>query len=115
VDVDDKVAKLKRQIAHREHALGILALQEPPRYLTTKLGPPPRSYSGHERWATVAGRIEAHREQFGITDPRRALGAKRGQAREQRARAQLEDEIALARRSLDRSDLHRKRALGIER
>jgi hypothetical protein len=113
-----QLADVDRQIAARIHTLGAIGLADPPSHLVAILGHPPRDPSRRVTWADTAGQILAHREQYGITDNRRALGPDRHRDRQQDLDAQrLKPRIEQAQQELGRSprSLQLDRGVGLER
>ncbi|MGA2210364.1 MAG: MobF family relaxase [Acidimicrobiales bacterium] len=51
-----------------------------PRYLTSLLGTPPQTPADRRTWRGAAAEVEAYRERWQVTDPRRALGAELAQS-----------------------------------
>jgi hypothetical protein len=59
---------LAGQAVIRRTALAAAAVTDQPEHLVGLLGPVPDDQPGRQRWATLAGRIEAYREEWGV-DP----------------------------------------------
>jgi conjugative relaxase-like TrwC/TraI family protein len=57
---------LAQQVADRRRALALNALTTQPAHVVDLLGPPPDDASGRDKWATLAGRVEAYREEWSI-------------------------------------------------
>jgi hypothetical protein len=58
------------QVTARRVALGAAATSAAPRHLVDLLGPVPRVETDRARWAKLAGRVEAYREEWGIEPER---------------------------------------------
>jgi conjugative relaxase-like TrwC/TraI family protein len=70
----DQWRALQAGIAAQRHALGVAAVADPPGHLVAALGRPPTAGADRQRWAALAGRVEAYRQTHGIADGTDVLG-----------------------------------------
>jgi len=57
---------LVQQVKSRRDALGLAAVLNPPQHLVDLVGSIPDTEPERQRWATLAGRVEAYREQWNV-------------------------------------------------
>ncbi len=69
-DVFEYRDQLAIAVNERRHELGMNATVTQPDYLTDRLGPVPKDEVSRDIWATKASRIEAYREEWGVTPAR---------------------------------------------
>jgi hypothetical protein len=101
--------ELDRRRAARTRA----AVLERPEYLVRELGPYPDRRGERRDWYRAARRIETYRQEFGVTDQRRALGAVPSDVHQRPARREAERVVERARRRLVRAP-ERERTSGRE-
>ena len=63
-----------RALAWQRRATGVAVEADRPGYVLEALGPVPESTRGRRAWRQAAAEIEQYRDDYGITDPDRALG-----------------------------------------
>jgi conjugative relaxase-like TrwC/TraI family protein len=95
------------ELDRRRAAAARLAVIRRPEYLVRELGPYPERRSERRVWQRAAMRIEAYRHDFGISDPRTALGDEPGALSQPFAEREVRREIERVRRHLGRE--HRRR------
>jgi conjugative relaxase-like TrwC/TraI family protein len=108
---------LAQQVKARRDALGLASLLNPPQRLVDLVGPVPDTEPERQRWATLAGRVEAYREQWSVApDDLRQPPVDGAQYREwNTAVHSLEIAERLDRLALERSiDRGIDRGIGIE-
>jgi hypothetical protein len=101
--------ELDRRRAARTRA----AVIERPDYLIRELGPYPRRRSERGEWHRAAMRIETYRQDFGVTDGRRAFGTEPSDVHQRAAQRDVQRDIDRARRQLIGSP-ERERTYGRE-
>jgi hypothetical protein len=85
-----------------------------PSYLVQELGPYPHRRGKRRIWQRAAMRIEGYRQEFGITDPQRALGVHPRDMHQRSVAREVRREIQRARRYLE-SERVRERNAGVSR
>lgn len=90
------------ELDRRQQARTRLAMVERPEYLLRELGPYPHRRSKRRTWRHAAHRIEAYREDFGVKDPERALGAAPRDLRQRAAWREAHRDVETARQALSR-------------
>jgi conjugative relaxase-like TrwC/TraI family protein len=93
---------IREELARRARGRVRAAVVAKPDYLVNELGPYPHRHSKRRAWQRAAIRIEGYRQEFGVTDPRRALGAEPDSLRQRSARREVQREIDRASRQLAR-------------
>ena len=98
-----RYAAVREELARRSHGRVRAAVVAKPDYLVHELGTYPHRRSKRRAWHRAAMRIETYREQFGIDDPRTALGAEPTDLPQRAAWREARREIERSRRELGRA------------